>query len=880
MNNKMKLGAGLKKAAQALLIISSVFAIQTQAITVEFDTTDIGLTKKSELWTVGFRNVTASNAHLGSEIDAMRFGAVQEYPLEPDGSLGVDAKAEIDGYVSQLRKVPGLNTITLLASSSAKKVDPYFVAPNGVDLIPERWRDMFKAYIDYVENTHGLTVLLIEPGNETDFGDKYKRKANWAEIHAAFEADPVLTNYPIVGPSTLSAGAAAGWWNSIRDNTDWGATHIINGTMNQYVNFLLQVKGEGKPYFASENHNLAEMIICANYYACLGGLWWDTSPDKGDWTRVNQISRQIAYVEDRPNWTVATVYKEPNKIWLFASGGTRATSNSATPTTYTFTATDRDVYFDGVGPQRSFEIVVDKSTTAAIEVTWDGGDSVAPATPTALLATSGPLSIMLDWDDNFEGDLSGYVLYRSTTPGGPYTEVASDISTSDYTDNGLKADQTYYYVVSAVDNSGNESAQSAEASAIPDSSGGGVGGLDFPATDDTYANQTARNATHGSEPVLKYKNQGNKDRQPFLKFTVGGLDQPITSAKLIFQNIRTADDAMLHAVANTNWSEDTLTWNNKPNIGALLDTLTNLPASSTVEFDVTGHVTGNGTYSFAILTNHSANNAREFASAESGNGPILRITTATPPAAPDGLTATSDPDGSITLDWWQNSEADLASYKVYRSTVSGGPYTLLANNVTTNSFNDNAATLGTTYYYVVTAVDIDDEESTQSFETFATAFDSLPPEAPINLSANAGDAVVTLNWGDSFEPDFAEYAVYRSTTDGSGYALLTDGLTSSDYTDTSVTNGTTYYYVVTASDMSGNESVNSNQATATPVAPGDLNADGVIDASDAAIIRGAMRSTSGDANFIAEADYNNNGVIDYSDYRTWVTYYRAYLAGS
>jgi TolB protein len=57
--------------------------------------------------------------------------------------------------------------------------------------------------------------------------------------------------------------------------------------------------------------------------------------------------------------------------------------------------------------------------------------------------------------------------------------------------------------------------------------------------------------------------------------------------------------------------------------------------------------------------------------------------------------------------------------------------------------------------------------------------------------------------------------VYRSTTSGSGYAKLNGGLVSAvNYTDSSVVNGTTYYYVTTAVDSTGTESADSNEAVA------------------------------------------------------------------
>ncbi len=96
--------------------------------------------------------------------------------------------------------------------------------------------------------------------------------------------------------------------------------------------------------------------------------------------------------------------------------------------------------------------------------------------------------------------------------------------------------------------------------------------------------------------------------------------------------------------------------------------------------------------------------------------------------------------------------------------------------------------------------------------------DTTAPGAPGGLSATAGNGSIGLDWNDITEPDLASYTVYRSTTSGSGYSVIASGLTSSVYADNSATNGTTYYYVVTASDTSSNESASSVEASATPTA--------------------------------------------------------------
>src|SRR5208282_4594297 len=56
------------------------------------------------------------------------------------------------------------------------------------------------------------------------------------------------------------------------------------------------------------------------------------------------------------------------------------------------------------------------------------------------------------------------------------------------------------------------------------------------------------------------------------------------------------------------------------------------------------------------------------------------------------------------------------------------------------------------------------------------------------------------------------------TTSGTGYATVANGVTALNYSDTSVTNGTAYYYVVSAVNAAG-ESPNSSQASATPLPP-------------------------------------------------------------
>jgi len=88
------------------------------------------------------------------------------------------------------------------------------------------------------------------------------------------------------------------------------------------------------------------------------------------------------------------------------------------------------------------------------------------------------------------------------------------------------------------------------------------------------------------------------------------------------------------------------------------------------------------------------------------------------------------------------------------------------------------------------------------------------------INASLGQACVTgsghtvaLNWTASTTSNVS-YKVYRGSISGGPYTFVSSSGTVTNYTDSNVQSGQTYYYVVTALDSSNNESVYSNQAQA------------------------------------------------------------------
>ncbi len=226
---------------------------------------------------------------------------------------------------------------------------------------------------------------------------------------------------------------------------------------------------------------------------------------------------------------------------------------------------------------------------------------------------------------------------------------------------------------------------------------------------------------------------------------------------------------------------------------------------SDIWFDVTSGSNGtlpngstsNATAGWDMVTGWGAINFNSFVASQ---------VSTTIPSSPTNLAATAG-NGQVSLTWSASSGA--TTYNVKRATVSGGPYTTVASPAT-NSFTNTGLTNGTTYFYVVTAVNTAGE-SGNSNEASATPFLAIPP-APTNLTAAAGNGQVVLSWSAS--TGATSYNVKRATVNGGPYTTVASP-TTNGYTNTGLANGTTYFYVVTAVNASG-ESGNSNQASATP----------------------------------------------------------------
>jgi fibronectin type 3 domain-containing protein len=525
------------------------------------------------------------------------------------------------------------------------------------------------------------------------------------------------------------------------------------------------------------------------------------------------------------------------------------------------------------------------SVASFVRFATAAGDTTPPTAPTGLSATAGSGQVALSWNAASDaGGILRYNVHRATTAGfTPSTanRIAQPSGTT-YTDPGL-ASGTYFYKVTAEDNSGNVGAPSNEASATvtaPPPPTGLVGAWGFDEGSGTGAadksgnnnNGTLSNATwsttgkygnalsfNGSNAFVSVPDSNSLDVTTGV--TVEGWVRP-SGLGAGFQTLLVKEQPGnlvfgLYANSDTNRPQSQVVTASGPK---LLDGTAALPAGlwthvaftydgTTQRLFVNGTQTASSAVSGAISTSTSpvkiGGNAiwpewfnglidevriydRALTAAQiqaDMNAPITAAD-ATPPSTPGSLSATGGL-GQVSLSWGAATDnVGVASYNVHRSTSPGftpAPANRIAQPSTT-SFTDTGLTAGTPYYYKVAAVDAAGNVGPAGNEASATpTADTTPPTTPVNLTATAASGQVTLSWGASTDAGgIARYSVYRSTTSGftPAPANLIGQPTTTSYADTAVVGGTTYFYKVTAEDNAGNASPASNQATANvPVGP-------------------------------------------------------------
>ena len=272
---------------------------------------------------------------------------------------------------------------------------------------------------------------------------------------------------------------------------------------------------------------------------------------------------------------------------------------------------------------------------------------------------------------------------------------------------------------------------------------------------------------------------------------------------------------------------------------------------TTTRFIDTG-LTNGTTYFYAVSAVNSVG--------KSGNSPSASATptaSAAAPAAPKGLTATSG-NAQASLTWAASTGA--TSYHVKRAATSAGPFAQIAVP-TASSFIDRGLTNGTTYFYAVSAVNSVGESANSSTASAKPAASAAAPAAPTRLTAISGNAEVSLTWAAS--TGATSYHVKRAATSAGPFAQVSVP-TTSIFIDTGLTNGTTYFYAVSAVNSVG-ESANSSVDSATPTASTKVPASITISPAQSSVAIGSKMQLS------AVANYTDGSTQDVTSSFSWAS---------
>ncbi|MCT4688901.1 hypothetical protein [Vallitalea sp.] len=419
--------------------------------------------------------------------------------------------------------------------------------------------------------------------------------------------------------------------------------------------------------------------------------------------------------------------------------------------------------------------------------------------PRNLTVKGGNKRAELTW--NQVDGATGYNIKRSKTPQGPYELVANNIANTSYLDQTVMNGSTYYYVVTALDNNG-ESSNSNEVN------------VKVSATQYLI--------------VEVYDHYGNNDKDPT---NINELELFDCDGKKINYTPIEAFDSVTNGLpyywndANNGYTK--LNDDNKSSASAV-KSLCQEGTGSWMRFVLKLH--SNSGISKADIWTNSINKPRsvniyealsydylinvrnrnntgliDFGSIDMVDNGVAEKYTVFPklPQSPSTINY-KEQNGQINFVW--SSVTNANSYTIRRATVSGGPYTVIADGLRQTQYVDNTGVNNTHYYYVITSVN-SAGESEYSKEITATPH-IIIPKAPAHLVGKPAASSVNLTWNVVSTAD--TYTVKRSQIDGGPYIEIAKGLTSTSYLDTGLLDGSTYYYVVSAVNQAG-ESQNSAQ---------------------------------------------------------------------
>ena len=382
----------MKRAAFLLFILHSSFFIcpvAAQDVTIPFDITQQGC-RFTPTWGIDQAWISEQNArkainHMGKEnIGIGRACFRTTKPLTNDSVLANTEISKMRERNKWLSLVSDTLPVVLTVDQEAGS-DEYYVVNKSCNV--GHWAANINSHVHWMQENSTHPVIGVSIFNEPDYWSVEEGATTAKQTQIAKllrEEYPRMADVVLTGGNTLNDDKALEWYNPSKAYLEWGNTHQLAGSFNNFAKFYQQVAADGKVGYADEMHNVGEAMVALEYGATIGIWWGFDSRARGEFCDISRHGERIGYDEQRTNWTAASVWRhDDGRVKAFIGSSER----QAATTSYRFVSIDRDVYFDGFGPTRVFDMEIpggkvgsyqDGQTNAerVIDIEW--GEDVRP----------------------------------------------------------------------------------------------------------------------------------------------------------------------------------------------------------------------------------------------------------------------------------------------------------------------------------------------------------------------------------------------------------------------------------------------------------------------------------------------------------------------
>ncbi len=670
-------------------------------------------------------------------------------------------------------------------------------------------------------------------------------------------------------PSSIGSSAITNYtieWST--DNSTWKELVTLPPTAREFYHYSSLLTPGESFYYRARAVNAAGAGPASAVRSVTAGAFISTGVPTG------VTASQTSATEVTVSWTAPTDLPMGEgisryQIFRTSDGGDswRALSTSLSSTTLTYTDSD------GLTTGMTYGYRVNLWTTVATQKDLSNPVSLtfgAPAAPTSLTSTPAATSIALSWTaptQTWGSAITGYKIEVSED-GTTFTELVASQTGTTYSHTGLSAGDTRWYRIRAINARGAGAASSVLQASVTvpaaptslrvtttafhaitlqwdTSPATSLGGAAFKkhilewSTDNTNWEVLAEPTNNTDSPAerhvsslltpgeefyyrIKVVNADDVESPPSAVVTVTavarsgtGIPTGVTATKNTGTSIDVAWTAptdlpsgrtvMNYYVFRSNNDGDSWTLDSQVGASTLMITDTGLDT--------------NTCYGYRVYMEDD-----EFEDSALSDEAYATTGTVAVPAAPTGLTATSDGTSTFNLAWTAPAVSDKCSvitgYEIEQSTDGGSNWTEVEDDTMDDgvTYAHTSQTLTTVRQYRVGAIN---SAGTGTWSNVVTAGMNTVPGPPGNLSATAnGRTAITLSWDaptNTGGADITGYRVQWSADQGSSWSDVDPAHTGTTrtYSHTGRSPNTRYDYQVYASNSQGESATASSSANAT-----------------------------------------------------------------